>query len=134
MEVGRPTVMTGDVIGKLEHAFSLGCTDLEACFYAGISKDALYDYQKKEPKFSERKELLKKSPIFKARRKILDHMDSEDEQISIKATIDTMNRYLGKPKESLEMTGPGGGPIQTITNEMSPKEAAQAFRDQIKDS
>ena len=43
----------------IEQAFSFGATDLEACFYAGISKDALYDYQVKNPEFTERKEGLK---------------------------------------------------------------------------
>jgi len=134
MGAGRPTVMTEDVIRKLEHAFSLGCTDLEACFFANIGKTSLYKYQDENPEFTERKELLKQSPIFKARQKIYDHMDSADEQISIKATIDTMNRYLGKPKESIEMSGPDGKPITTVSTEMTPKEAAQAFRDQVKDS
>lgn len=56
---GRPTVMTEGAIGKLEQAFANGATDLQACFYAGISKDALYDYQLKHPEFTERKEGLK---------------------------------------------------------------------------
>ncbi len=37
----------------------------------------------------------------------------------------------------LEVTGDGGGPIKTettITSDMTPKEAAKAFKDQIKDS
>lgn len=58
-EVGRPTVMTPDVIAKLEEAFINGATDLQACFIANISKDALYDYIKANPEFSDRKEQLK---------------------------------------------------------------------------
>jgi len=65
---GRPTVMTESVIAKLEEAFLIGCSDLEACLVADISKDALYDYQNKYPKFTERKELLKQNPILAARR------------------------------------------------------------------
>lgn len=64
---GRPTVMTPDAIAKLEQAFSMGCTDLEACFHADISKDSLYSYQEKHPEFTERKEMLKDRLIFKAR-------------------------------------------------------------------
>ena len=56
---GRPTVMTKDTIAKLEEAFKCGASDLEACFYADISKDSLYNYQKKHPEFIERKEALK---------------------------------------------------------------------------
>ena len=56
---GRPTVMTAETVSKLEQAFSNGATDVQACFYAGISKQTLYDYQKKHPEFIDRKEALK---------------------------------------------------------------------------
>ena len=56
---GRPTIITPEIIAKLEQAFSLGCSDLEACIYADIGKTALYDYQEKNPEFTERKEALK---------------------------------------------------------------------------
>jgi len=58
-DVGRPTVMTPGVIRKLEEAFISGATDLEACFYAGISKTPFYEYQAAHPEFQERKEGLK---------------------------------------------------------------------------
>ena len=80
---GRPTIMIPGVITKLEVAFALGCTDLEACFEAGISHQALYNYQKKHPKFVERKEGLKKSPITKARRAVIDKM-IEDGNLAFK--------------------------------------------------
>lgn len=56
---GRPTVMTDEVIRKLEDAFSNGATDIQACFYADISKTAFYNYQQEHPEFLERKEGLK---------------------------------------------------------------------------
>lgn len=56
---GRPTVMTADVIRKLDEAFANGATDLQACFYAGIGKSSLYDYEKLNPEYSERKAALK---------------------------------------------------------------------------
>lgn len=79
---GRPTVMTPEVIAKLEEGFMLGLTDLECCLYAGISKDALYDYCNKYPKFSERKEELKKNPSIKAKRNILEAINNGDTDIS----------------------------------------------------
>ena len=82
-DVGRPTVMTDIVIGKLEEAFSLGCTDAESCFYAGIAKDTLYEYQTKNPDFTDRKEALKESPIFKARKSVVDAMPN-DPELSLK--------------------------------------------------
>ena len=72
---GRPTVMTPEVIGKLEEVFGLGGTDREACFFAGISQQALYDYQTLHPEFTERKEALKENPILKARRTIVESLE-----------------------------------------------------------
>ena len=76
---GRPTVMTEAVIAKLEEAFLLGCTDLEACLLADISKDALYDYQNKNPEFTERKQRLKETPVLKARTSVVKELESNPE-------------------------------------------------------
>ena len=65
--VGRPTVMTDEVIRKLEDAFIAGCTDLEACCYASVSKTALYEYCQKNDEFAERKETLKNQPLMQSR-------------------------------------------------------------------
>lgn len=77
---GRPTVMTEEVVAKLETAFSWGCTDSEACVWAGISQDALYDYQRKNPAFTKRKELLKETPTLKARQVINLAIGQKDKQ------------------------------------------------------
>lgn len=77
---GRPTVMTKEVVAKLETAFSWGCTDGEACVWAGISQDALYDYQRKNPAFTKRKELLKETPTLKARQVINLAIGQKDKQ------------------------------------------------------
>lgn len=69
--VGRPPKMTDLVIKKLEEAFLDGATDEEACFYADISHQTLYNYQKEHPEFVERKEALKQNPIFLARRTVV---------------------------------------------------------------
>ena len=76
--VGRPTVMTPEVIAKLEEAFSYGATDKEAIFLANISKDAFYDYCKAHPDFSERKEALKDMPKYRARRNIVNKINEGD--------------------------------------------------------
>ena len=74
-KLGRKTVMTDLVLGKLEYAFSLGCTDLEACLHADIHPDTLYEYQRKNPEFSERKKMLKTKLVLKARETIAKNMD-----------------------------------------------------------
>ena len=75
--VGRPTVMTEALVNKLEEAFAYGCSDSEACFYAGISKQTLYDYQKKRPEFIDRKEALKERPILQARQKVVQEIKND---------------------------------------------------------
>lgn len=64
---GRPTVMTDEILLKLEAAFCMGCTDKEACQFAGIGLATLYNYQKDHPEFLEEKDLWKENPILKAR-------------------------------------------------------------------
>lgn len=73
---GRPTVMTKETIDKLEAVFSLGGTDTEACFFAGISHQTLYDYQAKNPEYLERKEALREKPILKARQTVVKALEN----------------------------------------------------------
>ena len=63
------------VLQKLEQVFSLDGTDEEACSYADISMAALYAYQKRNPRFLERKRRLKDKPILKARSSIVKALD-----------------------------------------------------------
>lgn len=56
---GRPTIVTPEVVAKLDYAFMKGLTDHQASDYAGISKDCLYDHCKRNPGYSHRKEMLK---------------------------------------------------------------------------
>lgn len=60
--------MTPEVIAKLEDAFSVAATDEQACLFAGISMDALYEYQRKNPQFAQKKRLLKDNLGFVSKR------------------------------------------------------------------
>lgn len=84
---GRPTVMTNDVLRKLEEAFAMGCTDLEACLYANIGKSTLYDYQQLVPEFVERKEELKESLKLHAKANL-------SRSIKIDLDVDNSKWYL----------------------------------------
>jgi len=75
---GRPTVMTEEAIRLLEEAFKWGCTDLEACCNADISKTSLYEYCILNPEFAERKETLKNSTLLKAKMVISKSLDEDD--------------------------------------------------------
>ena len=69
--MGRPTVMTKQMLKNLEDAFRIGCPDREACIYAEISEQTLYNYGKKHPEFLEQKEAWKEVPVLKARGNVI---------------------------------------------------------------
>ena len=75
--------MTLDIektVKKLSDGFMMGFTDREACLYAGCSKQWLYDYCEKNPRYSDQKELMKENQKLKAK-KILDKaLDENDKQ------------------------------------------------------
>lgn len=68
---GRKTVMTTEVIGKLEQAFSLGASISEATFYAGIHYDTYFEYCSKNPGYSDRVKQLQDRPLLLAREAIV---------------------------------------------------------------
>lgn len=107
-KVGRPTVMTPEVVSKLEQAFSMGCSDLEACLLADISKQSLYDYQAKHPEFADRKAMLKEKLVLKARSVLAKALNNNDENMA--------KWYLERKAKSefgtrTEITGANGGAI-----------------------
>ena len=70
--MSRPTVFTKQTLQKLEYAFALDCTDEEACIYADIAPSSLYNFEKENGEFLERKQLLHHTPILKARIEIVE--------------------------------------------------------------
>lgn len=104
---GRPTVFDKERIEKLEEAFKLGCTDEEACLNADISTQALYKYQERNPKFLERKRLLKNNPFVLARTSIINAF-KDDPNLALK--------YMERKKKDefslrQELTGADGEPV-----------------------
>jgi len=73
--MGRSTVMNQSTLNKLKEAFLFGATDKEACLYADICRDTLYDYQKKNKEFSDQKEEWKSNPLLKAKKTVFDNLD-----------------------------------------------------------
>ena len=105
----RPTKMTPETVAKLEAAFLWGCTDLEACVYADISKHSLYRYQEEHPEFRDRKEVLKQNPVMKARKVLLEALDDDDRAIA--------NKIIERKEGSkVAITGEDGKPLQFIIN------------------
>lgn len=105
---GRKTVMTPEVVTKLEVAFSRDCSDTEACLFAGISRMTLHRYQEENPEFCDRKALLKDSLVLKARTNIAEKIEKGD--------LETSKWYVERKKRAefstrQEVTGQDGAPI-----------------------
>jgi hypothetical protein len=103
---GRPTVMTPEIVAKLEQAFAIDATVEEACSYADISRDAFYDHLKREPRFSDRIAELRQRPVLKARQTVVKSLD----------TPQGAQWYLARKRknefaERLENTGADGVPL-----------------------
>lgn len=81
-KVGRPTVMTAEVLNKLEYGFMKGLTDAQCCNYADISPATLYNYCNDHPDFLERKEQLKNSPSVKAKLNIVEAIEEGNPELS----------------------------------------------------
>lgn len=96
---GRPTVMTKEVIDKLEFGFAQGLNDDEACLYAGINPDTLYEYQKKHPNFTERKKLLKNTLPMVAKMKLAQTIDHNALDLEGKEYAKTLQWYLERKRK-----------------------------------
>lgn len=102
--MARPTVMTEEVLRKLDEAFAMGCSDVEACIYADIAPSTLYLYQQDNEKFSERKAQLKETPILLARTTVIHSLSTD---------VNSAWKYLERkdstlnPKSEIDITTKG---------------------------
>ena len=101
--------MTPETVKKLEEAFAIGCSDLEACLYADISKQTLYTYQADNPKFLDRKEMLKERPILQARMTVVKAL-RHDSDMAMKY-LERKNKKEFSPRS--EHTGADGKDLPT---------------------
>ena len=109
LPTGRPTKLTPETLDKLRTAFLMGCSDVEACLFADISKTALYNYQQKNPEFVDKKEQWKEQLTLKARTVIANSLNNKDEN--------TAKWYLERKKKDefgtrTEVTGKDGETLQ----------------------
>lgn len=107
--MARPTIMTPEVIAKLEEAFAWGCTDIEACLWAEIDARTLYKYQERNPEFVQRKEALKETPVLLARKSVVNKL-----RLDPRLSMDYLSR---KKKDEFsqrsELTGKDGKDLPT---------------------
>jgi hypothetical protein len=94
------------ILHKLEEAFSYDCTDEEACFYADISTSTLYNYQKKNPAFLERKQALKSRVILLARKTVVNNLTKDPNfalrYLERKRSKEFSLRYVSEVKQQSE--------------------------------
>lgn len=115
---GRPSVITDEVLRKLEEAFGNGATDAEACGLAGISKSTLYLYCNQNQDFSDRKENLKSMPTYHAKVSILKAIKTDS-----KMAMD----YLERVDKSFAKTPPPDtkGVQVNVQNNVAPGETPE---------
>lgn len=105
---GRPSVFTDETLLLLKEAFLMGCTDEEACLYAGISTSPFYKYQSENKEFKDEKEVWKKNPILKARQSVLNGIGQSPElalkflERKKKDEFSLRHEVTGKDGEDLE--------------------------------
>lgn len=120
--VGRPTVMTEDIVNKLEECFADGASDVEACFIAGISKQTLYNYQKYHPEFVDRKEGLKSLTTYRAKKVVSQSIASGDKN-DAKWHLERKDPEHN-PRSNVNIGGQANNPIKVEADvNLSPSEA-----------
>lgn len=107
-KVGRPTVMTDEVLAILREGFLRGYDDEEACLSANINPSSLYRYCEDHKDFASEKEQLKKNPILKAKYTLLKGIE-RDPKLALdylrskkRDEFSTRNELTGKDGEKLE--------------------------------
>lgn len=105
MAGGRPTVMTPDVILKLEQAFAIDASVEEACSYADIGRNTFYVYLKENPEFQDRINDLRQKPVLKARQTVVQSLSDA-----------TSAKWYLEKKKKLEF-----GPTLELSGELTSK-------------
>jgi hypothetical protein len=109
--MSRPTKITSQTLGKLREAFLLGCTDQEACLNAGINPDTLYEFQKRNPRFTEQKEQYKSNPVLLARKTVVQAI-AKDPYLALKY-LERKKKDEFSIKQGLDLTS-GEKPIPIL--------------------
>lgn len=125
MSVGRPTVMTPTVIGKLEQAFAIDATVEEACFFAGIHRDTFYAWRKENPELSDMMETLRQKPILAMRQAAvklgMSSYSSAMDYLSRKKADEFGNKSKLEHSGKIESIGPQTAATQKIAEEYEAK-------------
>jgi len=105
---GRPTVITPNVVRKLEEAFHLDVDIQEACLVANISRDTYYRKCKEDKGFSDTMEKARMFATWKARKTVVKELGNNS-TLALKY-LERKRKREFSPRT--EFTGASGDPIQ----------------------
>lgn len=98
--------ITKELEEQIIQLFMMGLSDNEVADIVGLTRGAFYKHIERHPEgLIAKKESFKKKRVLEVRERLYQLTNSPDESIRLKACIDYLNRYEGKPKEKLELTG-----------------------------
>lgn len=111
---GKFTKLTDETVKKLEEIFLLDGTVEEACYFAGISRQTLYNWFLQNPKMKERMDNMRSDPFLKARRTIVENLGNPQYAFE----------YMKRKKkdefsERAELTGKEGKDLNPSTEEIT---------------
>lgn len=115
-KVGRPTVMTDNVITKLELGASKNYNVSEMCLFANISLQTYYAYVKNNPSFSDRIDLLRHKVSIHAKARIDESINSDDEKLA----TDTAKWHLEKTEQEYQPVQRNLNVVQNLQDDNKP--------------
>ena len=122
MTMARPTLITDDVVAKLEEMFRIDATCGEACTHAGISYDAYNERMNKDPVFRQRMESAQAFPFLVAKKTIIKAINEGNGELALKVLKSRQREiYYEKQKNETDLTT-GGQPFN-VTSAISPSNA-----------
>lgn len=100
----RKTKIDETLIQKLEELFKIDATVQEACSQVWISTSTYYNRCESDPKFLDRMNKAKARLFIFAKKKHIQHMNSDDERISSQATIEFLKRREPDRKDKQDIS------------------------------
>lgn len=101
-ELGRPTILTEDVVKKLEEAFSNDFNVTQACQHANISRVTYYDWYNNNLVFSNRMDVARTALGRAAKGNVVKAINDGDPNVSLKYL--TLRDPDYKPKAAMDVT------------------------------
>jgi len=101
MALGRKTVMTEAVVGKLQEILQIDWTISEACSYANIDRSTYYDWLKKDEEFSNKMADAQEYAFILARRTINKAIKDWDWKLALDILRKRDWRYKDKAEKEL---------------------------------